>query len=156
MNNILVALDFGEPSAAALNYGRRLARKFGGTLYLIHVLADLTGLAMTTPGLAGDLSPDMQERARENAKEQLMRQLSEADQHDLKAKTIVVTAAAPAHAIVAVAHELPADLIVVGTRGRGGLSHLLLGSVAEHVIRAAPCPVLVVKHQDHEILQPET
>lgn len=153
MNNILVATDFGEASAAALNYGRRLARKLGGTLHLVHVLADVTGLAMATPGLVGQLSPEMQDHARENVKEQLMRQLSEADVRDLNATAIVKTAASPAHAIVEVAQELPADLIVVGTRGRGAISHLLAGSVAEHVIRAAPCPVLVVKHQEHEVVQ---
>lgn len=156
MKNILVATDFGEPSVAALNYGRRLARKLGGTLHLVHVLADHSGLAMATPGVAGELPLEVQERARENAKQQLMCQLSEADQHDLHAKAIVLIAAVPARAIVAAAHELPADLIVVGTRGRGRLSHLLLGSVAEHVIRAAPCPVLVVKHKNHAAVQPQT
>lgn len=150
MKNILVASDFGEPSAAALDYGRRLARKLGATLHLMHVLADVTGLAMTTPGLAAELTPEKQERARDNAKEQLMHLLPHDDQRDLHAKAIVMTAAAPAHAIAQVAQELPADLIVVGTRGRGGISQLLAGSVAEHVIRAAPCPVLVVKPQERE------
>ena len=152
MKNIIVATDFSESATAALNYGRQLARKLGSNLHLVHVLADVTGLAMTTPGFATEMSTEMRERVQENVKEQLDRQLSEDDHRDLNAKTIVMTAAAPAHAIVTVAHDLPADLIVVGTRGRGGIGHLLLGSVAEQVIRSAPCPVLVVKHPGHEVV----
>lgn len=155
MKNIIVATDFSEPATAALNCGRQLARKLGSNLHLVHVLADVTGLAMTTPGFAGEISTEMRERVQENAKDQLARQLSEDDHRDLNAKTTVMTAAAPAHAIVTLAHELPADLIVVGTRGRGGISHLLLGSVAERVIRVAPCPVLVVKHPEHEFIHPD-
>ena len=155
MKNIIVATDFSEPATAALNYGRQLARKLGSNLHLVHVLADVTGLAMATPGFAGEISTEMRDRVDKNAKEQLARQLSEEDHRDLKAETIVMTAAAPAHAIVTLAQDLLADLIVVGTRGRGGISHLLLGSVAEQVIRMAPCPVLVVKAPGQEFIDPD-
>lgn len=86
----------------------------------------------------------------ENVKEQLEHELSDADRHDLKARSTVITAAAPAQAIATLAHDLRADLVVVGTRGRGGISHLLIGSVAEQLIRIVPCPILVVKHPEHE------
>ena len=58
----------------------------------------------------------------------------------------------PASEIVAMAKELNVDIIVIATHGRTGLKHVLLGSVAEHVIRRAPCPVLVVREREHEIL----
>ena len=66
MKNIIVATDFSEPATAAVNYGRQLARKLGSDLHLVHVLADVTGLAMTTPGFAVEMPTEMQERAREN------------------------------------------------------------------------------------------
>jgi nucleotide-binding universal stress UspA family protein len=59
----------------------------------------------------------------------------------------------PAEDIVRLATEVQADLIVVGTHGRRGLSHLLLGSVAERVIRTAPCPVLTVRRAEHEFVE---
>jgi universal stress protein A len=58
----------------------------------------------------------------------------------------------PARAIVQTARDLPADLIVIATHGRTGLKHVLLGSVAEHVVQRAPCPVLIVRENEYEIL----
>jgi nucleotide-binding universal stress UspA family protein len=58
----------------------------------------------------------------------------------------------PTLEIVEMARSLPADLIVISTHGRTGLKHVVLGSVAEHVVRRAPCPVLVVREEEHEIL----
>jgi nucleotide-binding universal stress UspA family protein len=56
----------------------------------------------------------------------------------------------PSEDIARVARELPADLIIMGTHGRAGMSHLLLGSVAEKVVRGAPCPVLTVRKEEHD------
>ena len=156
LKNIVVATDFSEPATAALMYGRELARTFVGTLHLVHVVPDIAALAISNPGYVETASSDVYDRVLENAKEQLARLLSDDDRRDLNARPIVMTAAAPAHAIATLAEELPADLIVIGTRGRGGISHLLLGSVAERVLRMAPCPVLVVKHPEHEFIRPET
>ncbi len=64
----------------------------------------------------------------------------------------LVQSGAPAEAIIGAAKKLPADMIVIATHGRTGLKHVLLGSVAEHVVRKAPCPVLVVREQEREIL----
>ena len=62
---------------------------------------------------------------------------------------------APAQEIVDYAADIHADLIVVGTHGRSGVSRLLMGSVAEHVVRSAPCPVLVVRPSEHEFVLPD-
>jgi hypothetical protein len=60
-----------------------------------------------------------------------------------------------AFAIVNQAKEAEIDLIVMGTHGRGGFGHLLMGSVAEKVVRSAPCPVLTVRHPEHEFVLPD-
>jgi nucleotide-binding universal stress UspA family protein len=60
----------------------------------------------------------------------------------------------PHEEIVGVAREMDVDLIVMGTHGRSGLSHILLGSTAERVVRNAPCPVLTVRHPEHEFVMP--
>jgi nucleotide-binding universal stress UspA family protein len=61
----------------------------------------------------------------------------------------------PAEAIGTYAKDVHADIIVVGTHGRGGMSRLLMGSVAEHVVRNAPCPVLVLRPREHEFVMPD-
>ena len=61
----------------------------------------------------------------------------------------------PAHAITEYAKEAAVDLIVLGTHGRGAVAHLLMGSVAERVVRTAPCPVLTVRHPEHEFVLPD-
>jgi nucleotide-binding universal stress UspA family protein len=67
-----------------------------------------------------------------------------------------LTSAAPALAIVEYASANGIDLIVVGTHGRRAVAHLLMGSVAERVVRTAPCPVLTVRHPEHEFIRPDT
>jgi nucleotide-binding universal stress UspA family protein len=67
-----------------------------------------------------------------------------------------MTSGSPAYAIVDYAREYDIDLIVMGTHGRGALAQLMMGSVAERVVRIAPCPVLTVRHPEHEFVQPDT
>jgi nucleotide-binding universal stress UspA family protein len=64
----------------------------------------------------------------------------------------LVRSGSPAVEIIDVAKRLPADLIVISTHGRTGLKHVFLGSVAEHVVRHAPCPALVVREHEHEFI----
>jgi nucleotide-binding universal stress UspA family protein len=66
----------------------------------------------------------------------------------------LIRSGSPAAEIIAVAQTLPADLIVISTHGRTGLKHVVVGSVTEHVVRHAPCPVLVVRESEHEFLAP--
>ena len=70
-------------------------------------------------------------------------------------RSMVLTASAPAFAIVDYATDNDIDLIVMGTHGRKGLQHVVLGSVAEKVVRMAPCPVLTIHHPEHEFVQPD-
>jgi nucleotide-binding universal stress UspA family protein len=67
-----------------------------------------------------------------------------------------LTSNAPALTIINFAKDMKADVIIMGTHGRGAMAHLLMGSVAERVVRTAPCPVLTVKHPEHEFVVPDT
>jgi nucleotide-binding universal stress UspA family protein len=152
LKNVLVATDFSEPSGVALAYGRELARTFGAKLHVLHV----TESVMSTAGLElyGASIPDLQASIEDAAVRQMKTIVSDEDRAQLSAATIVRTWATPAPAIVAYAEEADIDLIVIGTHGRGGLSHFLMGSVAERVVRLAPCPVLTVRHPEREFVEP--
>jgi nucleotide-binding universal stress UspA family protein len=77
------------------------------------------------------------------------------DRRELRARPIVLTETTPAAGIVAYAKEQQVDLIVMGTHGRHGWSHVMMGSVAEKIVRTAPCPVLTVRHPEHEFIVPD-
>ncbi len=150
LNSVVVAFDFGETSMTALTYGENLAHTFGGRLHVLHV-ADViaTSAAQFYPEGPGD--PEV--KAIELAMNQLRAFLSS---HDGPAATPAVRLSrSPADEIVKYAREVHADIVVVGTHGRGGVSRLLMGSVAEHVVRNAPCPVLVVRPREHEFVMPD-
>ena len=80
---------------------------------------------------------------------------SDEDRQVLRAVAAVATSHSPASAIVAYGRRVKAELIIVGTHGRGPLTHLVLGSVAERVVRTAPCPVLTVRYPEHEFVLPD-
>jgi nucleotide-binding universal stress UspA family protein len=154
IKNVLVATDFSQPSANALEYGRALARTFAATLYVLHVV-DST--VLTTPALdAGPIyDPELMKRLEDEARERLETIVREDDRRELHAKTVAMLVAGPANGIVGYAAREKVDLIVIGTHGRTGLSHLLMGSVAERVVRTAPCPVLTVRAAEQEFVVPD-
>ena len=150
LNTVLVAVDFSETSKNALAYGTNLARAFGGRLHVLHV-ADVisTSAAQFYPEGPGD--PEA--KAIELGTRQLRTHL---DAEGITgARTEVRVAPDPAQEIVDYAKEIHADVIVAGTHGRTGVSRLIMGSVAEHVVRTAPCPVLVVRPSEHEFVLPD-
>jgi len=153
MNAILVATDFGETSDAALVYGRNLARTFGARLSVVHVAEDVSATAGQEL-YAGDLH-ELQAEVVDTATSRLHSSLCEKDLTVVDARPVVRVSSNPANAIIEYAKEAHVDLIVVGTHGRGPMSHLLMGSVAEHVVRHAPCPVLVVRPNEHEFVVPD-
>jgi universal stress protein A len=139
LKTILVATDFGEAADAALAYARGLARIVGGTLHLLHV----TENQFLRPMAANP------HHAEEAVRKRLHELLSDQDRRGLEADVTLEISDAPADAIVEYAHRIAADLIVMGTHGRTGLDRLITGSVAEHVVRTAPCPVLTVRNRIH-------
>jgi nucleotide-binding universal stress UspA family protein len=84
-----------------------------------------------------------------------LEQAVDASDHDIKSVIAVISSAAPARAILSYAQAKQIDLIVVGTHGRSGFAHLLLGSVAEHVVRSAPCSVLTVHDKQRQFVLPD-
>jgi nucleotide-binding universal stress UspA family protein len=153
IKNVLVATDFSEPSAIALDYGRELARTHGAKLHVLHVVEDLRwryATDMAPTGLIG-----IQEDLEASARARLDGLVTDEDRRQLRAHATVVTAVAPSEAIVTFATAEAVDVIVMGTHGRNGFAHLLLGSVAERVVRLAPCPVLTVRHPEREFIAPD-
>ena len=152
---ILVPTDFSETADAALDYAKVLAGQFGASIDLLHVFSNPYDLAVYAPEVYAPLPPEMRERAIENARECLSARFTPADERRFGGTCSIVTGLT-APQIVKYADEHGVDLIVMGTHGRRGVAHLLLGSVAEHVVRTAACPVLTVRdpgarrHEDAE------
>jgi nucleotide-binding universal stress UspA family protein len=154
IKDILVATDFGPASANALRYGRALAGRFGARLHVLHVTHNTYLAAAAMYGYAG-VHFDAQEEIERTARQQTEALLTDEDRRDLQAIATTVTDNSPAMAVVEYARNHGIDLLVLGTHGRGALSHLLMGSVAERVVRMAPCPVLTVRDPEHEFVLPE-
>jgi nucleotide-binding universal stress UspA family protein len=151
IKNILVATDFSECSESALTYGRALAHRFSARLHVLHAVEIMPPDVV---GMGGFVSavPQLQADLEKGAREQLERTLSEDDRRELAAVTVLTTGETPAHAIDEYATKSEIDLIVIGTHGRRGLSHIVMGSVAEKVVRTSPCPVLTVRHPQREFV----
>jgi nucleotide-binding universal stress UspA family protein len=145
LKQILVPIDFGEAAEAALAYGRAFARTFGASLHVLHVMEN----PFLRPTAA---DPAMLKAA---AVRHLDDRLTDDDRARLHAKAVIATSDNPAGEIAKYAKAHAIDLIVMGTHGRGAVAQLLVGSVAERVVRSAPCPVLTVKDPEHEFLVPE-
>ena len=131
----------------ALNYGVTLAQMMGAKLTLAHIV-----VPVAAPDLVyGPVSWD-EEVAVKEARKRLKELRLEGGAEVLERARIIVRRGHPYHEIDQIAKDIKAGLIVVSTHGRTGLRHLLLGSVAERVIRHAPCPVLVVREGEHEFV----
>jgi len=154
LKKVLVATDFSDPAQAALAYGRELARTFGASLTVLHVVDNVLTRAY---GLDAMMlaDPELQREIETCAHRQIDGLLFDEDRHDLTAIGVIVTSNSPSAAIVTYARDTAVDLIVIGTNGRGAVAHLLMGSVAERVVRTAPCPVLTVRHPEHEFVLPD-
>lgn len=133
--NILHPSDFSEASQAACDKAVDLARQCGAKLTVLHAYAE----PLMAEGFAyvPDLRPELEDAL------SLV-----ANVGPTPAVERVLRVGIPAETIVEYARRHNCDLIVMGTHGRTGLSHLLMGSVAEKVVRLAPCPVMVVRQQE--------
>jgi glycine betaine transporter len=139
IRTILVPTDFSDYSERALSYAEVLGKNVGARIVLLHVIDALS--FVVTESLQWE---DIYRRLRASAKPLLEGQVRKTEKKGLPAAYDLVQGA-PYDQIVKKAGEIGADLIVMGTHGRTGMSHLLLGSVAERVVRLAPCPVLTVR-----------
>lgn len=146
MHRILVAVDFGDTSGHAFDYALSLARVFKAKVLVFHILEDPVLYAATTDSSF----PEAYERVMQGNLEKLVQcHGSEGVEVDSE-----MTSGSPYDEIIRKANEWEADLIVMGTHGRGPVKHILLGSVAEKVIRKAGCPVLTVRRGQHDFVMP--
>lgn len=152
--NVLVATDFSDSSASALAYGRELAGRFGARLHVLHAI-DIAPLEFVETDALLSGMPDLRAEMETDAENALARLVTDEDRRLLNAATVIARHRLPAEAIVEYAAEHAVDLIIVGTHARRGVAHFLLGSVAEKVIRTAPCPVLTVRHPEREFVTPD-
>jgi nucleotide-binding universal stress UspA family protein len=141
LKNVLVVTDFSEGSDAAVDEGRRLAELFGARLHLLHVVAEPFSEAWMGYAPAADFL-DLMSQFEDDARRRLE---GLAQPESLKGHVVVATARGDAsHEILKYAAERGIDLVVCGTDGRSGWDRVMMGSVAERLVRLAPCPVLTV------------
>jgi len=176
MQKILCPVDFSECSDHALQYAIALAQTFKAELHLIYVLEPVTygpatgattitgatpatGATTATGGLGGlgggldGLGAEFLEEVRISSTNALTDLAKRArKQHAPIVERIMIGTSFVE--IVKYARDQDVDLIVMGTHGRTGLPHVLIGSCAERVVRKAPCPVLTVKHPSHDFVMP--
>ncbi|MXY26186.1 MAG: universal stress protein [Acidobacteria bacterium] len=148
LDRILVPTDFSETAQHALDYARDLAQTFGAEVHLLHVVPDPVAqgwageaTGMVIPDLLRTWEADSDQRLQDIAIEGVTIERVTAVGHDF----VEILKYASGNGI---------DLIVMGTHGRGAVKHMLLGSVAEKVVRKAPCPVLTVRHPGYEFIMP--
>jgi nucleotide-binding universal stress UspA family protein len=154
IKNILVATDFGEAADRALSYGRELAARFGATLHVLHVAENIYMTAFAADTYAS-YAPDLQRDIEQAADRKLHEALIDSDGSGPTTVPALVTSSSPAFAIIDYARQHAIELIVMGTHGRGAVQHFLMGSVAERVVRLAPCPVLTVRSHERDFVQPD-
>jgi universal stress protein A len=141
-HRILCPTDFTSLAETGVDRAAALAAREGAELVLVHVLAPLT--TYVVPEMAGSVLIGFEGQWREEAREQLRRLRDRVRVSGVPTHTVLVQGYAPDQ-IARAAQRLRCDLIVLATHGRTGLSRLLLGSVAEALIRRAPCPVLAFR-----------
>jgi nucleotide-binding universal stress UspA family protein len=148
IRKILVPTDFSPASKKALSYALRFAQELGSQLTLLHVLEPETPLTLAGRPAAATFS----EGELADAEEGLRALADSAEAADVVGAKSMLRAGVATHEIVEVAKELDVDLIVIATHGFTGWRHFAIGSTAERVARAAPCPVLVVREKEHDFL----
>ncbi len=152
IKKILVPVDFSENSRIALDWAMAFADKLDANLILFHAF-EMPEVMKAPVQRHGLLNKDMIGRANEEVVKELQ---AFADKYDEDRITVApeIGEGKPFVEIIKAAKNYHADLIVMGTHGRTGLQSMLIGSVAEKVVRKAPCPVLTVKHPDYTFEMP--
>lgn len=139
---ILVPIDFSETAAAALDYAKTLAAAAGAALHVLHVMDDPL-LGFKLPDHVCPI-PKIRKLMEQEASDHMSKVLTADEQKKFRAELISVWGN-PYLKVIEYAKDHDIDLIVMGTHGRGMIGHLLLGNVAERVVRHASCPVLIIR-----------
>jgi nucleotide-binding universal stress UspA family protein len=143
IKRILAPTDFSAHSEQAVRFACGLSERLEAELHLLNVLSEIIP-AGPDPLLMPVMPPQFYEENEERAK-QTVRNLLKPDWGTPRSVVTAVRWGSPVEAIVDYANDLAIELIVIATHGRTGLSHVLLGSVAERIVREAPCPVLTIR-----------
>lgn len=151
LKRILTATDFSRHSQVALQYAAAFAKAFHAEVYLCHVLETPDFLSNFPPVSEGYFPPNLGELQEKHARVQCEQVLASVG---LSQAQVLLLHGRPYHEIVQAAREEEIDLIILGTHGRGAVAHMLLGSIAERVVRTASCPVLTVRAGEHEFVSP--
>jgi len=149
LTRILLPIDFSELSSEATKYACALAGQFGAELHLLHVQENWP-LPEYVLGIDWDKVAQETQRAVEAQMKDVL------DPTWAEGRTVVkaIAEGSPFLEIIRYAKTHEIDLIVMATHGRTGVAHLLMGSVAENVVRQAPCPVLTVRPKAHQFVMP--
>jgi nucleotide-binding universal stress UspA family protein len=146
IRTILVPTDFSESAARALGWARMLGRAFGARIAVLHVL-DLPLVWMPVGGL-GSIPTPVPSGAADQLTAEARTILETIGQDVPEVTERLLRTGHPREVILASATEIGADVIVMGTHGRRGVSDLFIGSVAEHVVRHSPVPVWTVRAEE--------
>lgn len=156
IKTILLPTDGSECSGRAMAYAFSFAKQYGARVVALHVI-DQRWEDQTRRALA-EVGYEVLKLGKEGLEGEGKRILSEvakaAESFGVACETRIVTGI-PIEVILRLSEDLPADLIILGTHGRTGIAHALLGSVAERVVRRASCPVITVRQEEHESVAPD-
>jgi nucleotide-binding universal stress UspA family protein len=152
LKTVLVPTDFSEASESALRYGKAMAEAFGASLHVVHVMEDLLAHAWAAEVYVSSM-PQLRDEIEKESRQRLGALIAEDERERFRVQTELL-AGNPFIEIIRYAKAHEVDLIVMGTHGRGPIAHMLLGSVAEKVVRKSPCPVLTVREAQHEFVMP--
>lgn len=149
---LLVPTDFSEDSEQAARYAVELAKRFQAEIHCIHVVDIPADLLSTSDYYMTGPSEQFVDQIREESKKNL-EAFAKKNLEGVGVRTAFLEGS-PFVEIIRYARSQEIDLVVIATHGRTGLKHVLFGSVAEKVVRKAPCPVLVVKREEHDFVLP--
>ena len=153
LNKILVPTDFSDFSKPALAYGCAMAARFEAELHLLHVVPDPAMLIPEAAAFSVEAMQDQTDAMANDANVSLGKLPGEGWENGRPVVRAVRVGTAFME-IIDYAKTEDIDLIVIGTHGRSGLMHVLMGSVAERIVRKSPCPVLTVKPEGHQFVMP--
>ena len=149
LKKILCPIDHSDCSKEALKYAVSFAMKDEAKLLLLHII----DIRSFNDGLEAMSIQIPDEETLEQLRVKLLNCIPEEIRDDMDVEALVVQGI-PFAEIIGTAKEKDIDMIVIGSHGRTGISHMMLGSVSEKVVRKAPCPVLTVRQLGHEFVMP--
>jgi nucleotide-binding universal stress UspA family protein len=155
IQNILVPIDFSDLSIGAIARAKGVAQHFGAAIHLAHVHHQQYPATFMGPVLSSVEPAASFEEHRESALREALKEMARNNSLPSATSTHLCDGASVYHEICRLAQRVPADLIVMPTHGRTGLTHTFLGSTAERVVQHSPCPVLITRVRKEKMAKVE-